>query len=284
MKNENDINDINDTITFIDNVLDDEIATYPVDMSSTSYQDDDYVLIPVNTREDGKGDRIRYYCRFTRYIETGNRVYKFDGNTDIRPSVKLGFVIYYKDNNEELYKSKFDSTYHIYIHNGENSGFRKMYDEMTRNFGVRHLAQCLGHLYSIELKIVSGKNNKKYNSPLIDTLKAVCKYDPNTGLPITELSAIPSLKKDDLEEHIQVFFWNHPTKSHWDMIGKTRNGKFLQRDMMEALNYPGSKLQILLEGDIPKTIKEEAVSNKVEHNKPVMPKAPEVDFDDDIPF
>lgn len=241
-------------------LVDESLETQPVDMRETSKGGGGFER---KVLEAGT-----YYLRFIEYVELGKRIPMQDGKPTGKPSqlnVRLGFVIYAAGEQIML------NPYPMNISNNEKAKFKILFDRMNAKGDIKHMAQCLGNAYSIELKKAQTKAGKDYNQLQFGTLAALPKFDPETG---------EAVKLPDFDESmLKLFLWNKPTKETWDALEiKGTNDKgvsknFIQEDILKAVDYDGSPLQELLEGKLPEAPKVAAV-----------PQAPTAPAEDTPPF
>lgn len=189
-----------------------------------------------------------YNIRFTEYVEYGKRTPMYQGKPTGRPpvlNVRLGFIIYGPNGIEVRNRSQI-----MGISNSEKAKFKQFFDRLNAKGDVKHAAQKLGQAFRVEVtKEVSKTTQKEYNAINYGSLKALPKFDPETGEAIN----VPEVKAED----VKLFLWANPTKETWDSLfidgtndkGESKN--FIQEDILKAVDYHGSPLQALREGGIP---------------------------------
>lgn len=244
------------------------IETQSVDMTETA-QGGDYedVLLP-------KGEYLGY---FTEYVEIGKRLPTKGGKPTGKPAaanVRVGVVVF-GPNGEQKRIRPFPMS----ISNFERAGFKKFFDKLNYDGGIKHAAQRLGQPFVFPVdEHVSKASGKKSNVVDLSAIRPIPKFDPNTGQPVQ----MPAL--DPAE--VKLFLWNNPTKETWDSLfiegtkddGKSKN--WIQEDMYSAVDFAGSALDIMLNGaGIPgpadMTMTQTAPAAPAAPAAPVAPTAPQ---------
>lgn len=216
-----------------------ELETATIDMTQTAAGGDfEDVLFP-------KGE---YYGYFTEYVEIGKRLPTKGGKPTGKPAaanVRIGIIVF-GPNGEQKRIRPFPMT----ISNFERAGFKKFFDKLNYDGGIKHAAQRLGQPFVFPIDEHTSAAGKKSNIVDLGAIRPIPKFDPNTGQPIQ----MPAL---DAAE-IKLFLWNNPTQQTWDSLyidGTTKEGKsknWIQEDMYKAVDFPGSALDIMLNaGSVP---------------------------------
>ena len=155
---------------------------------------------------------------------------------------------------------------------GEKARFKKLFNKLIYGRPIKHLARCLSDAFVITIvhNTVAGKDgqpDKKYANIEKDGEWLI-------GAPFA-LDAITGAKTPyniPANMHpLKIFLYDNPTKETWDslFIDGTKEVKddkgnitqvsknWLQEMILSAVDYPGSKLQLLLGGvsssDLPMT-------------------------------
>jgi hypothetical protein len=147
---------------------------------------------------------------------------------------------------------------------GEKARFKKLFNKLVYGRPIKHLARCLGNAYTITIvhNTVAAKDGhpeKKYANIEKDgewLIGAPFAVDAITGTK-TEYPVPGNMHP------LKIFLWDNPTKETWDslFIDGTRDVKndkgevigqesknWLQESILSAVDFPGSKLQLLLGG------------------------------------
>lgn len=204
------------------------------------------------------------YARLIRYIEFGNHAREFGGVAKTpAPVVRLAFALWgdadplnpgqegnlYHHMHEGKAKPGIISSFDLVLGNNEKSKTKIAFDRMNWRGGKKNFAQFVGDAFLVPILVKKGAkaDSKPYNE--IDWKNILPPFDPMTRQPYN----IP--EADD--ELYQLFLWDSPTKESWDELfidGKNDDGKsknFLQAKCMEALNFRGSALELMLGGNLP---------------------------------
>jgi hypothetical protein len=215
----------------LSSLVNDTIATQGVDQSITqsggNFAD---VLLPKGT----------YFGRFMEYIELGKKIPLHMGKPTGKPAVmnvRLGFIVYTPDGS-----IKRINPFPMAISSFEKAKFKQVFDKMNYDGTLKHMAQRLGQAFMFEVEQYTSKTGKTSNTIDFLSLRQLPKFDPNTGAPI-ELPALD-------ESGLRLFLFDNPTKETWDSLYIEKTN-FLQEDILQAVNYAGSPLQQLLEGNVP---------------------------------
>lgn len=229
--------------------------------------------------------------RLSGYVEFGNFIQEFQGQK--KPAARMfqlafrivGGVGMNAENKPEKYVGEdgyfpMATTFDTPISFHEKSKAVKYFNALNRvgakgtHFIQKLQEQCV---YAMPVSVyTSKKNGKQYTKFDFENLQMA--LDQETGLPRTA----PELKPED----IQVFLWEQPTKAMWDsihiegeydeqkddagnVIKPKRSKNFLQEKCLQALDFEGSALQVMLGGDVPAL--------------PTTPDAPETPVTPDVP-
>jgi len=222
-------------VTDINNLINAAIETQSTDMTAVSkggdYED---VLLP-------KGD---YFGRMIEYIEYGKRIGMYQGKPNGKPPIlnlKAGFVVYGPDGSSKIIRSTL-----LTLSNNEKAKFKILFDKLNYDGTIRHAAQRLGQAFTIPVEVYKTKAGKDVNIINYSGIRMLPKFDPNTGAAVSVPEATP--------EMLRLFLWNAPTQETWDALyidGKRDDGtskNFIQEDIMQAVDFEGSPLQMLLTG------------------------------------
>lgn len=195
--------------------------------------------------------------RFSEYIEKGKQKHKgFEGKPDSwDDTVRLGFQVlggsgkdlegnrvpYYNTEQEHPMTIRTFNTKMLY---NTKSRFIKLFNAMNFKKAVS-MVQLLGEAYLINCKIVNKmKDGKQVQINEFDFAGIREAIDPATGEPYN----LPPLD----ESLVRVLLWDAPSKEQWDSLyiegtkedGSSKN--FIQEEVMNAQNFVGSKLAIML--------------------------------------
>lgn len=212
--------------------------------------------------------------RLCSYIEFGSTIQEFNGQKKpAAPIFQLGFRIvggaglnekgegekYVLEEGQYPLITTYDTTMSLH----EKAKAIKYFNALNRvgnkatHFVQKLQEQCL-YALPIGTKVATGGRNVGKVVQDIDFSNLQAALDQETGLPRTGL---PELK----DEHIQVFLWNQPSQAMWDTLfiegeweekvdektGKVlypaRSKNFLQEKCLQAIDFEGSALQLLLQ-------------------------------------
>lgn len=184
--------------------------------------------------------RGTYYGRFMEYVELGKKIPMHMGKPTGKPAVmnvRLGFIVYTPDGS-----IKRINPFPMAISSFEKAKFKQVFDKMNYDGTLKHMAQRLGQAFMFEVEQYTSKAGKTSNTIDFLSLRTLPKFDPQTGAPV-ELPALD-------ESGLRLFLFDNPTKETWDSLFIQANN-FIQQDILSAVNYEGSPLQQLLEGEVP---------------------------------
>jgi hypothetical protein len=207
------------------------------------------------TGTGGGGERIvletgNYLARFVEYVEKGVQKNNFDPSKQPAAKVRLGFAVFPFEEVNGVRKvsenPQFIRTQDMTISNHEKAGLKKVYNRLNyRNDATKtHVAMFLGDAYLIGVTKKVSKKGSEYNA--IDTNDIKPAIDPMSG----QAYGVPQVE----DSVYRVFMFDYPTQETWDALfiegsnddGTTKN--FIQEEILGAVNYNGSALQLLLEG------------------------------------
>lgn len=181
-----------------------------------------------------------YFGRFMEYIELGKKVPMHMGKPTGKPAVmnvRLGFIVYTPDGS-----IKRINPFPMSVSSFEKAKFKQVFDKMNYDGTLKHMAQRLGQAFMFEVEQYTSKTGKTSNTIDFLSLRQVPRFNPETG----EELVLPALD----ENQLRLFLWNNPTKETWDSL-YIEKSNFLQEDILQAVDYEGSPLQQLLEGNVP---------------------------------
>lgn len=212
-------------------LVNETVATQGIDQSVTqsggNFAD---VLLPKGT----------YFGRFMEYIELGKKIPMHMGKPTGKPAVmnvRLGFIVYTPDGS-----IKRINPFPMAVSSFEKAKFKQVFDKMNYDGTLKHMAQRLGQAFMFEVEQYTSKVGKTSNTIDFLSLRQVPRFNPETGAELT----LPALD----ESQLRLFLWNNPTKETWDSL-YIEKSNFLQEDILQAVDYAGSPLQQLLEGNVP---------------------------------
>ena len=195
--------------------------------------------------------------RLSEYIEKGKQKHKgFEGKPDSwDDTVRLGFQVLggtgrdTEGNRVPFYKPEQEHpmtirTFNTKMSLNTKSRFIKMFNAMNFKKAVS-MVELLGESFLINCKIVNKtKDGKQIQVNDFDFQGIREAVDPATGEPYE----LPPLD----ESLVRVLLWEAPSKEQWDSLyiegtkedGSSKN--FIQEEVMNAQNFVGSKLAIML--------------------------------------
>lgn len=195
----------------------------------------------------GGGGRVletgEYYGYLCSYVETGTHPDEFQGeHKGDFPNFRWGVAIFHDEDesNPDAYEiiRPFFSTA---IKSNEKSGSTKIFRGLNveNDPAIKTIAEFLG--VPRRFKVTKTESKKKKGTFFNDIDWAA------TGLAAEgvgrnrKLIELPDIKP----EHVQVFFWDYPTVEDWEALFIEKRN-FIQNEIMNALNFDGSPLDILL--------------------------------------
>lgn len=184
--------------------------------------------------------RGSYFGRFMEYIELGKKIPMHMGKPTGKPAVmnvRLGFIVYTPDGS-----IKRINPFPMAVSSFEKAKFKQVFDKMNYDGTLKHMAQRLGQAFMFEVEQYTSKTGKTSNTIDFLSLRQVPRFNPETGAELV----LPELD----ENQLRLFLWNNPTKETWDSLYIEKTN-FLQEDILQAVDYAGSPLQQLLEGNVP---------------------------------
>jgi hypothetical protein len=224
------------------------------------------------------------FARLIEYIELGKRPQKPYQGKDKPPAeeVRLTFELLHP---KKLIEYEHEGEKHVRGHLisvrikkslSDKAQFKKLFNAMAYGrSNIKHIAQMLNEVFKVHVvhykKTVDGKE-QVYANLRDDTgwkISAPFHEDPISG----ERTDLRPMTREATQP-LRIFLWNNPTKATWDslFIDGTRTIKdkegnesevsknWLQGMIMEALNFPGSPLDIMLGGldDLPGAVADKA--------------------------
>ncbi|QJD54854.1 putative tegument protein [Pseudomonas phage MR6] len=214
-------------------------------------------------------------AQLVRYIEFGKHAREYQGQAKTPAMVvRMGVALWgdtdplnplaQSERPETLFHTlKEDGTvtptilnsFDLTIGNNEKSKTKIIFDRLNwrKDSSFKNFAQFLGHKFLVPIlskvgKPKDGKPGQPYNE--IDWKNLLPPFDQLTRQPYP----IPEAPDDSY----QMFLWDSPTKECWDTLfiegtndktGKSKN--FLQAKCLEAVNFRGSALEVMLGGVLP---------------------------------
>lgn len=200
----------------------------------------------MNDTSGGGGARIllpagEYYGYLAQYVELGKHPDEFEGkHTGDFMRVRLGVAIFHDEDedNEDAYE--IIRPFPLNIKTGDRSGSVKVFRGLNveNDPDIKTIAEFLGVPRRFKVLLKKNKKGKEYNE--IDFAA--------TGLAVEGVGrkAQPVTLPDIDEKHVQVFFWDHPTVEDWDSLFIESNN-FIQNDIVNAIDFPGSPIDTLLQ-------------------------------------
>ena len=206
-------------------------------------------------------------ARFVGYVEVGKQpqrafegVQKPDAYT-VRLTFELNgpkHITEYEHDGEKKVRYNMIRT-SVTVSSHEKAGFAKLLKKMAAGReDIKHMAQMLGEGFLIMVTHSKSKDGKKTFANIKDDgvwgVGAPCTTDP-----ITNETTI--LKVPEATQPIQFLLWAAPTKEQWDSIyidgsyekevegvTKTISKNFIQNQCLEASNFVGSPLEVVIAG------------------------------------
>lgn len=187
-------------------------------------------------------------ARLVEYIETGMHEQEYQGQKkDPRREFRIGFALYGEGYQKEDGTPRTISSFSMPLFNNERSKAFKMFEMMNYKKDKKNFAQMLGDAFLVHIKHVKSSNGAM--RARLDTDDIRPPLDPLTQRPYPVPEAPENLYR--------VLLWDAPTLEQWKSIeiqGTTDAGKsknFLQEECLAALDFPGSKLEQLINGPLP---------------------------------
>lgn len=162
----------------------------------------------------------------------------------------------------------------IAVYNSARSKSKQAFDRMNTDGSAKHFREFIGEAFRFKLD-VSTANGKEFNRiDLLGTLPAV---DEDTGKPLP----VPEAPEDRLV----LFTFVKPMKEMWDKLhiagnrpdGTSKN--FIQEKIIGAMNFKGSDVERMLQGESAPIIPEAVQSVPVQDSDDELPEPPTDDED-----
>lgn len=216
-----------------------EVAAISHDMNEVQVGGQQARLLP-----DGK----YAFARLIEYIEFGNHPQEFNGQAkDPALEIQLGFALYGDGIQNEDGTPYIIRPYRFPIKYNDRARSYSLFQLLNWDKTATHFAQLLGKAWLVK---ISNEPRSKTDQTLVSRLDLTTflpPLDPVSGNPY----AIP-VPSDDL---YRAFFFDRPTKEAWDSLyieGKNAktgaSNNWVQEQIMQALNFEGSALQLMLAG------------------------------------
>lgn len=209
--------------------------------------------VDMNEAVSGGGGRLipaaAYVGRLCEYTDLGTQPQEYQGKAkDPAPEIRLGVALFYTDPENPADPAPYVlRPGSLTISRNEKAGAFKAFAALNykRDPNKKHFAQFLGEAFIFHVGVKKAKaSGREYN---------VIEWD-KTGPAVDALSRQPYAVPELPDELYRVFLWDQPTKADWDALyieGTNQEGKsknFIQEQILAALDYQGSPLQLLLEG------------------------------------
>ncbi len=194
----------------------------------------------------------KYLGRFVEYIEYGSQKNRFEPNKPPRPICRVAFAVFPFETKED--GSRSISTNPVFIRssdltlsNHEKATLKVLYNRLNwRNDSKKsHIAMFLGEAFFVEVEKRIPKGGTKARNYL--DLKGIGPaVDPMSGQPYN----VPAVE----DRAYRAFFWDMPTPESWESLfiegtrddGTSKN--FVQEQILGAVDYLGSALELMLQG------------------------------------
>lgn len=188
-------------------------------------------------------------ARLAEVIEVGNHATEFQGDVkDPAPQIILGFRMYdpdycYTNDKGEITDPGVIRTFELTISQNEKAKAFKLFSKLNWQKTAKNFCELLGVGYMIQIKQTKKKDasGKEVNRSNLDLESILPPLDPRTK----QMYEIPELA----EEHAKLFLWNNPSIEQWESIAGNEGAEsFSQKRIKEAVNFPGSAVEMLLAG------------------------------------
>lgn len=215
------------------------------------------------------------YCnlRLVSYIELGQHPEEFEGQKKTPKKVYLAFELSgakWPATNEETGRTKpFVIGFTMTLSNSDRSNYHKLFTTMAHGTQAKHMMELLGHAFVGQVFHNKSKDGKKTYANLNSkktgyTIKPA--FDDIPDRASGGVVRVP-VEVDPAQTGIRVFLWDFADKEQWDSIfidgeqaarvdeetGKelspARSNNWLQNMIKSALNFRGSPIYCLLEGE-----------------------------------
>lgn len=187
------------------------------------------------------------YARLTEYVEIGDVVQEFNGEAKSpAPHMYLGFAIWGAGYQNEDGTPGRITTYDLSLSNNGKAKAFKLFKRMNWRSTATNFAQMLGDAFVLKIAHHTAKAPGSKPRSIIDLDGMLPPVDPITQ------AAYPIPEAPDTA--YKLFLWDTPTPETWATLfidGKRDDGtskNWLQEKVMEATNFVGSPLDIMLGG------------------------------------
>ena len=209
------------------------------------------VVADMNQTQKGGGERKVFpegttLARLVGVIELGKRPVEFQGQVKTpQPHVMLQFAMFSPGYtyDEEGKQPGVIATPDMTLTFTDKSKVKKLFQRMNYKGTAKHFAEMLGEAF-----LISIKHNKKDE-------KVYVNLDLDSILPPLEpISKQPYQVPEAPESYYRLLLWNAPTQQQWDSLvikdneGNPIENQWLQKKVVEALDYNESALYTLLHG------------------------------------
>lgn len=187
------------------------------------------------------------FGRLVAYVELGDIVQEFNGEAKApAPHMFLGFAIWGAGYQNEDGSPGYITTYDLSLSNNGKAKAFKLFKKLNWKGGATTFAQMLGDGFLVKIVHHTAKAPGSKPRSIID----IEGFLP----PIDVVSQAPYTIPDAPDSMYKLFLWDTPTPETWATLfidGKRDDGtskNWLQEKVMEATNFIGSPLDIMLGG------------------------------------
>lgn len=184
------------------------------------------------------------YARMYKYIEYGQQPQEFKGVKKApADEFKIGFKLY--GGAEGCYNERTIDTFGLAVSNAPNAGAKKAFDKLNWKGDIKHPAQAMGRPFMVTITVNKNATTGKETNRL-DLNGIFPALNPVDGTQV----ALPELDSADRA----FFFFQSPTVETWGALyveGKWDDGGSKNKEqekILQALNFPGSKLEQMISG------------------------------------
>lgn len=187
------------------------------------------------------------FGRLVAYVELGDIVQEFNGEAKApAPHMFLGFAIWGAGYQNEDGSPGYITTYDLSLSNNGKAKAFKLFKKLNWKGGATTFAQMLSDGFLVKIVHHTAKAPGSKPRSIID----IEGFLP----PIDVVSQAPYTIPDAPDSMYKLFLWDTPTPETWATLfidGKRDDGtskNWLQDKVMEATNFIGSPLDIMLGG------------------------------------
>ena len=192
------------------------------------------------------------FGRLVAYVELGDIVQEFNGEAKApAPHMFLGFAIWGAGYQNEDGSPGYITTYDLSLSNNGKAKAFKLFKKLNYKGGATTFAQMLGENFLVKIVHHTAKAPGSKPRSIIDIEGFLPPREQVSGTPYT----IPPAGAQDVADSMyKLFLWDTPTPETWATLfidGKRDDGtskNWLQDKVMEATNFIGSPLDIMLGG------------------------------------